>query len=115
MGGHVEKFVTITPARVNLLGYAGQPLKAVVKIIPEEKYPFKITGTETAGQKNIRYILEQAEPTKDKGYILTVENLKKDKGQYHEVIFLKTDSKIKPLLNIGVYGNILEPEQKGKK
>ncbi|MBL7181106.1 MAG: hypothetical protein ISS65_13010 [Desulfobacterales bacterium] len=115
IGGHVENFVTITPNRVNLMGYAGQPLKAVVKIVPEQKYPFKITGTEAAGQQNISYILEQAEPGKDTGYILTVENSKKEKGRYYEVISLKTDSQIKPLIKIGVYGTIIEPDQNRKR
>jgi hypothetical protein len=44
------------------------------------------------------------------GYILIVENLKKEKGRYYDMISLKTDSKIKPLIKINVYGHIVAPK-----
>lgn len=63
---------------------------------------------------NIRFTLEEAKPPRGTGYILTVENLKKEKGRYYDLISLKTDSKIKPLIKINVYGQIMEPQPSNK-
>ncbi len=63
---------------------------------------------------NIRFTLEEAKPPRGAGYILTVENLKKEKGRYYDMISLKTDSKIKPLIKINVYGQIMEPQPSNK-
>ncbi len=45
-------------------------------------------------------------------YIITVENLKKEPGRYYDVITMKTDSPIKPELQLSVYGQILEAAKK---
>ena len=97
------------------MGYVGQPLKTVVKIIPEKKYPFKILDTRASDQKNIRYTLEETQDLQGTGYVLSVENVRKKQGNYYAFISLTTDSKIKPLIKIRIYGNILEPKQTEKK
>ena len=89
-------------------GFAGDQITHKVKIIPEEKYPFKILGNRTIQKKNIRYELEEAKQSEITGYVLTIANLKKEKGRYFETIRLKTDSKIRPEITIRVYGNILD-------
>lgn len=114
IAGYVEKFVNIAPRSVRLRGYVGRTIKAVVKIIPEKKYPFKIIGSGLINPMNIRFTLEEAKPPRGAGYILTVENLKKEKGRYYDMISLKTDSKIKPLIKINVYGQIMEPQPSNK-
>ena len=113
--GQVEKFVSISPKKVRLTGYVGQPLKTVVKIIFEKKYPFKIIDTKASDQKNIRYTLEENQDLQGPGYILSVENIRKKQGNYYAFISLTTDSKIKPLIQISIYGNILGPKQTEKK
>ena len=79
-----------------------------VKIIPEEKYPFKMVGDRTVNKKYIRYELKEVKRSEKTEYVLTVANLKKRKGRYFETIKLKTDSKIRPEINIRVYGYILD-------
>jgi hypothetical protein len=106
--GNVNKFVTIIPQRVVLTGFAGDQITNKVKIIPEEKYPFKIVGDRTIHKKNIRCELEEAKRSKMIEYVLTIANLKKEKGRYFETIRLKTDSKIQPDIRIRVYGNIFD-------
>ena len=115
VAGLVEKFVTIIPKRVALRGFVGEQIKATAKIIPEEKYPFKIVGVEAFQAKNIDYKLEEAERSKGIEYVLAIENLKKDKGRYYDTIILKTDSKIKPEIKIRVIGNILDKPPEAKK
>lgn len=105
MRGKVEKFVTITPKKVSLKGIAGQSIERSVRIIPKEKYPFRILETRARSGKDIRFNLKETEGSE---YLLTVENLMKKKGRYRDTIYLKTDSKIKPEIRISVKGNISE-------
>jgi hypothetical protein len=91
-----------------LTGFAGDQITNKVKIIPEEKYPFKIVGDRTIHKKNILCELEEAKRSKMIEYVLTIANLKKEKGRYFETIRLKTDSKIQPDIRIRVYGNIFD-------
>jgi len=114
VAGYVEKFVNIAPRIIRLRGYVGRTIKAVVKIVPEKKYPFKIIGSGSINPKNIRFTLQEAKHPGRTGYILIVENLKKEKGRYYDMISLKTDSKIKPLIKINIYGNIIEPKPSKK-
>ena len=93
---------------MKLKGYVGQTIKAVVKIVPAKKYPFKIIGSGSINPKNIRFTFEEVKSPEGVGYILTVENLKKEPGKYYDMISLKTDSKIRPLIRINVYGEIME-------
>ena len=106
--GNINKFVTIEPQRVILRGFAGNQITHKVRIIPEENYPFKILGDREVRKKNIRYELTEAKRSKKIEYVLTVANLKKQKGRYFDLIKLKTDSKIRPDIKIRVYGNIFD-------
>lgn len=105
--GVVEKLVTIKPKWVRLKGSAGQQIRVSVIIIPEEKYPFKIYETKAKNGKLIRYSLMEDKSPNGLRYVLTVENLKKEKGRYKDTIYLKTTSKYRPVININVYGNIV--------
>ena len=106
--GNINNFVTIIPKRVTLRGFAPDPIVRTVKIIPEEKYPFKMVGDRTVNKKYISYELKEVKRSEKKEYVLTVANLKKEKGRYFETIKLKTDSKIRPEISIRVYGYILD-------
>ncbi len=107
--GLVEKFVTILPERIKLAGQPQTQIKTSVSIIPEEKFPFKILEVTAKTGINIRQDLQETEISKGKkGYLLTVENLKKETGRYFDTITLKTDSKIRPEIAISVYGNIFQ-------
>jgi hypothetical protein len=113
--GNVEKFVIINPNRVKLTGLSGQKIHASVSILPEKKYPFKITDVTARDGKHIKFTLSEIKGVNGTSYKLTVENLKKEKGRYHDTLYLKTDSKIKPKISINIFGNIYETLKKGKK
>jgi hypothetical protein len=104
ISGQVEKFVTIRPQHANMRGFVGDPIKATVTIIPEKKYPFKILNLRAKDGKYIKYQLEETKESDTTVYKLIVENLKTDAGRYYDSIILKTDSKIRPELNVRVYG-----------
>ncbi len=115
VSGQVNKFVTIAPKSVKLTGPVGKKIQRTVTITLEEKYPFNILGTSVRDGKNIKFKLEDSIRLKPRGYLLTVENLKEEKGRYFDTISLKTDSAIQPLIHIRVYGNILDDKAKQKK
>ena len=106
MSGQVEKFVTIRPKHVNLRGYTGDSIKALVSVIPEKKYPFKILKISAKDGKNIKFQVDEVASSANGAYELKVENLKLDSGRYYDTIFLETDSKIRPKLSVRVYGNL---------
>ena len=110
ISGKVERFATIQPASVNLSGPVGQPIAREVKIIPQEKYPFSISEVKALDGKNVLYKLEEVNKPTEKGYVLHIENTKKDAGRYRDTIVLKTTSEIKPELEIRIYGNIFDPK-----
>ena len=91
IAGEVERFATIDPRRVFLNGSPGSELESIITIVPEEKYPFAITGSYTENlDDKIKYTLEQ----KNGNYVLTVKNLLATKGQYWGKIRLKTDNPV---------------------
>jgi hypothetical protein len=106
ISGQVEKFVTIRPQHINLSGYAGDSVKALVSIIPEKKYPFKILKASAQDGSNLKFELEEAKPSADGAYELKVENLKQDAGRFYDTIILETDSKIQPQISVRVYANL---------
>lgn len=100
--GQVNKFASITPNMLNLRGIAGQRLKGIVKIIPENKYPFNVIGVEaTHGKVNLA--MQEVVDGPQKAYVLSVENLITEAGSYNDTVVIKTDSPIRPELQLRVY------------
>jgi hypothetical protein len=106
ISGIVEKFLTIIPRAISLRGFVGDDIKRSVTIIPEKKYDFKITKVRARNGKHIHFELKEIEGTGRKEYSLTVENLLAKEGRYSDLIILETDSKIRPRVNVKVYGNL---------
>jgi len=104
ISGPVEKFVTIRPQHVSLRGMTGDSIKGQVTIIPEKKYPFKILDVRAQDGKNINFQLDEVNKTNGLAYELKVENLREKNGRYYDTIILKTDSTVRPELNVKVYG-----------
>ena len=106
MGGKVKKFAEIQPKFVRFTGEAGAPLKQDITIVPEPDSPFKIKKANAKKGEFIKYSLSIPKGKKAAKYVLHVENTKSDVGRYSDYIQLYTDSKIQPILNIGVFGYI---------
>jgi hypothetical protein len=98
----VERFADITPDNVRLKGEAGDKLQATVRIVPQEKYPFKIVASRAGDGRNIRFELQEEAG----GYLLTIINLKADPGRYRDTVYLETDSKLKPTIGVNVHAVI---------
>jgi len=103
--GDVEKVADISAHVVKFVGEPEQDFKSVVKITPKKKYNFKITDVKT-DSNNIKLFLNYND--NNKGYELSIKNIKKTEGEYFDAITLKTDSKYMPEIPIRVYGNIFK-------
>jgi hypothetical protein len=113
--GNIEKFVTISPGIVLLTGTVGKEIKVMVRIIPEDKYPFEIVGTSLIRGKYVGCELKEVDASEGGGYSLSVLNLRNKRGRYSDLITLKTTSKIRPEIKIKVYGNIFSNEPRKAK
>jgi hypothetical protein len=114
ISGSVEKFVEIRPTYIRLTGTAGERINALVSIIPAKKYHFRITGVHAMKGQDIQFSLADKIFPEGDGYELLVENLRTEQGRYHDVISLKTDSDIQPVIKLSIYGNISSPETEQK-
>jgi hypothetical protein len=106
MGGKVKKFAEIQPKFVRFTGEVGESLKQEITIVPGPDVPFKIKKAKAKKGEFIKYSLLEPEGKEAVKYRLHVENTKSEVGRYSDYIQLYTDSKIQPVLNIGVYGYI---------
>ena len=104
--GVVEKFVEVRPERVRLMGPADQPLNVRVEIIPRKEYPFKIKGIEAKAGKFIKYELIETCRAGGNRCVIRIENTKSDKGRYLDAIYVKTDSRLRPVIPIYITGLI---------
>jgi len=108
IAGQVEDFAEISQKRIRLEGPTGKSLVERVLIIPKSNYPFKIVEAKAETGVYIHCTLDAYKDKGRAGYVLIVENRRQEAGRYYDAVHLKTDSKIKPEIVIGVYGFIRE-------
>lgn len=97
-----------------MFGVEGQPLKTRVSIIPGPKYPFKIVDIRSRYGKHLKLNLEKSENPAKPRYFLDIENTRQTPGRYTDVIYLETDSEIRPSLEIFVSVSIAAQRQSKK-
>ena len=110
ISGMVEKIVDISPSFVRLGGIVGQRISTLVRVIPQQKYRFKVTGVDAMKGRDIQFAMSEKKFPEGDGYEILVENLKSDPGHYSDVLSLRTDSEIQPVIKISIYGNISKPK-----
>lgn len=103
VSGRVERFATISPPLVNLRGAVGEALRQTVRIIPEEKYPFRILSAQPRDGRSLRVRLAEASEGARRAYSLEVENTRSEPGAFNDTVVLRTDSPVKPQLEVRVY------------
>jgi hypothetical protein len=115
MEGEVEAFAVINPPYLRLYGKTGEKISGEVTITPSDKYEFRIVDAKPLKGDNIQVKFEQNSKEDASGYLIKVDNTMEEKGRYYDTIHIKTDSEIKPLLTVKIYGNIFEkPDQTGQ-
>jgi len=93
----------------------GEEIKGTITITANEKYPFKIISARAKVGKDISYELKEVKNSGGEKYSLSVQNIKTQRGRYHDIIYLKTDKDPLPEIIIRVQGNITDIGPKSQK
>jgi len=112
VAGRVERFADIHPERVILRGNGGMAIRQEVVVTPLAGHPFKVTGVKAKNGANIRFEMHEKDTPEGKSYVISVENTKTTPGKYYDNLLISTDSKLKPILPIHVYGTIAAAPKK---
>ncbi len=104
----VKEFASLSPYRIWLEGSASQDLVATCIVIPNQDYPFSITGIKT--RKGVWFSTSYREIEREdrRGYEITVRNTRKKVGSYQDVLFVQTDHSARPDFKIRIEGRITE-------
>ncbi|HEM47547.1 MAG TPA: hypothetical protein ENO23_10950 [Alphaproteobacteria bacterium] len=105
----VREFAALSPYRVWLEGHAGEKIVAKTTVVPNERYPFDITGIKT--RRGAYFDLSWAKTTVDgrPGWEITLTNTRTRPGPYQDVLYIQTDHPDRPELEVRVEGRIAEP------
>ena len=85
---------------VRLKGAAGQNIETSVIITPAGKYSFHIVDISAKKGDNIHFTVKEKHLKERNQYVLEVKNIKNSKGRYVDKIYLKTDSIIRPVIEV---------------
>jgi hypothetical protein len=107
LSGAVEKFADVQPERVFLNGRMGDPVSASVRIVPRPDYPFKIKNVRTKTGQHIRPTVAIREDGGKSYYELTVNSSRQQPGRIVDVVYLDTDSPVRPQIAVPVFGQIV--------
>ncbi|MBL0712343.1 MAG: hypothetical protein JJV98_01470 [Desulfosarcina sp.] len=106
MSGHVDTFAQIKPQHVLIRGYAGEPIRRQLTVVPSKEHPFRITRVKAKLGTNIKIAWKEEDTARGKTYVIEVENTKAEKGRYYDTLYLFTDSPLKPKIPVQVRGSI---------
>ena len=109
MTGKVVAPAEIDPKAARLIGPAGSPVHARVRITPAATNLFQITSIKAADGENISFCMEEKSDAGAPFFILDISNTRKDPGRYSDRIILSTTSSISPELVVRVFG-IIRPD-----
>jgi len=102
----VDEFARVEPYRVWLTGTAGEKVVARCLIVPNEAYPFEITGIKT--RKGTWFELSRAATTFEgrPAWEITLTNTRTRPGPYQDVLYVQTTHPRRPELKVRVEGRI---------
>ncbi len=104
VSGEVREFASVLPRYVTLRGKAGTEVGEIITILPI--HPFTVRGVRAQDGKRIPVKVNEKITGGRKSYVVTVENIMNQPGQYADTVVVETDSKVKPEIIIGVWGVI---------
>jgi len=104
----VKEFASLSPYRIWLKGEPGEDIVEKCIVIPNEDYPFEITGIKVRKGVWFDYSYREIETKGKKGYEITVKNTRKKVGPYQDVLFVQTDNSARPEFKIRIEGRIGE-------
>ncbi len=105
---YIKEFAALHPYRIWLEGSPEEDIAKTSIVVPNEAYPFNITGIKTRKGVWFEYSYRQIEKDGRKAYEITVTNTRKKPGTYQDVLFVQTDHSARPEFKIRVEGRISE-------
>jgi hypothetical protein len=105
---YVKEFAALHPYRIWLNGSPKEDIVEKCIVIPNENYPFNITGIKTRKGVWFEYSYKEIEKDGRKAYEITVKNKRKKPGPYQDVLFVQTDNSARPEFKIRIEGRIAE-------
>lgn len=115
VSGKVKGHISLAPTYIRFMGRAGQPLSRTITIKPLNGHKFTIRDVVAKEGKHLKYDLRTAGGDAAKyGYQLVVQNTMQTAGSYRDLITIKTDSKVKPTLQIPVSARIHQSPAQGQ-
>ena len=109
--GMVEVFAQIQPKILSFTGKTGESATGVAIIVPRPDHPFEVKNIRARNGQDIRFNIDKTTRAGQAVYQLTVTGSRQTPGRISDVIYLETDSKIRPTLQVPVFGTIIEAKK----
>ena len=100
--GVVEKVVDITPKSIVFQGDSGKAIEKTITIIPAPKYPLNILSLKFKTGKYLTGTFEKTQINEKPAFKVIVKTKKEAVGNFYDKVILKTDSTVKPIINVWV-------------
>lgn len=104
----VEEFAALDPYRVWLRGRVGEPIVGRSTIVPNDAYPFEITGIKMRKGTWLDVDWRSVDAEAGRRYEITLTNTRTRPGSYQDVLYVQTSHPRRPELKIRVEGRIAE-------
>ena len=104
----VKEFADLNPYRIWLKGSPNEAIVEKCTVIPNENYPFNITGIKTRKGVWFDYSYREIEKNGRKAFEITVKNTRDKPGPYQDVLYVQTDHSARPEFKIRIEGRISE-------
>ena len=101
----VKSLISVTPRTAILRGFKDEQITKELTIQALEDIPLQLSPIDFSLSDKATYLIETVE--KDKIYHIVFTNKWKQEGKYRGVLKVKTSYPEKPMLRIGIYGDIM--------
>lgn len=109
ISGPVTKLYTMSQRGIFLRGSAASDVTDVLTIVPEERHRFKILDATMEDGRYVGLTWTEYQIRNRTAYRIRATNLRKQAGRYRDIINIKTDSDIQPVIRVRVSGVVTVP------
>ncbi|MGH0032649.1 MAG: hypothetical protein ACQGVC_22885 [Myxococcota bacterium] len=102
----VREFAALSPYRVWLEGTAEEEIVETCLVVPNEAYPFEVTGIRARRGTWFTHSFEEVEHEGGRAWRITIRNTRTRPGPYQDVLFVQTDHPERPELKVRIEGRI---------
>ena len=100
----IKSIASISNHKIMLDGSLNEEIEGTSIVIPEEDFPFIITGIKAKKGLDFNYSYHEIEKDGRRGYLITVKRTRKKEGIFRDTLFIQTDNPQRPEFKIRVQG-----------